>query len=149
MVKNVMTLLNLTIMKLLDRLFLYGLLCLLITSVSCDDEEDLNLNLTEVSNLLAPEDNAYIELKPSQNISVSFQWDQARAEDGSLVLYDVVFDHIDGDFSTPFYVTVSDGKGVDNKLTLSHADLNNIATIGGADFFEKKQFKWSVRASKG
>ena len=149
MVKMSLTLLNPMKMKLLNRLFLYGLLSLLITSVACDDDEDLNLNLTEVSNLLAPEDNAHIQLKPSQNMSVSFQWDQARAEDGSLVLYDVVFDQVDGDFTNPFYVSLSDGKGVENKLTLSHADLNNIATIGGADFFEKKQFKWSVRASKG
>lgn len=149
MVKMSLTLLNPMKMNLLNRLFLYGLLSLLITSVACDDDEDLNLNLTEVSNLLAPEDNAHILLNPSQNMSVSFQWDQARAEDGSLVLYDVVFDQVDGDFTNPFYVSLSDGKGVENKLTLSHADLNNIASIGGADFFETKQFKWSVRASKG
>ena len=136
-------------MKHLNRVFFYGLLCLMITSVACDDEEDLNLNLVEVTNLLAPEDNASVVLKPSQGGTVAFQWDQARAEDGSLVLYDVVFDEADGDFSSPFYVTPSDGKGVENKLTLTHADLNNIASLGGADFFEKKQFKWSVRAAKG
>jgi starch-binding outer membrane protein SusE/F len=117
--------------------------------IGCDDEQDLNLNLTEVKNLLAPEDNITVELKPSQNLSMLFQWDQARAEDGSLVLYEVVFDHEDGDFSSPFYTTVSDGKGVENKLTLTHANLNTIATMGGADFFEKKKFKWTVLASKG
>ncbi|WP_276374331.1 SusE domain-containing protein [Chryseolinea sp. H1M3-3] len=136
-------------MKYLQNLFFYSSLCLLITIIGCDDEEDLNLNLTEVQNLLAPEDNVSIALKPSQNISTDFQWDRARAEDGSLVLYEVVFDQVDGDFSAPFYSTLSNGKGVENKLTLSHADLNSIASMGGADFFEKKKFKWTVLASKG
>jgi starch-binding outer membrane protein SusE/F len=136
-------------MKYLQNLICYSLLCLLMTIIGCDDEEDLNLNLTEVQNLLAPEDNASIALKPSQNLSIDFQWDQARAEDGSLVLYEVVFDQVEGDFSAPFYSTLSNGKGVENKLTLSHADLNSIASMGGADFFEKKKFKWTVLASKG
>lgn len=141
--------LNLNPMKYLHNLIFYSLLCLLMTTIGCDDEEDLNLNLTEVQNLLAPEDNASIALKPSQNLSIDFQWDQARAEDGSLVLYEVVFDQVEGDFSVPFYSTLSNGKGVENKLTLSHADLNSIASMGGADFFEKKKFKWTVLASKG
>jgi hypothetical protein len=136
-------------MKYLQNLIFYSLLCLLVTTIGCDDEEDLNLNLTEVNNLLAPEDNVSILLKPSQEISMDFQWDRARAEDGSLVLYEVVFDQIDGDFSAPFYSSLSNGKGVENKLTLTHANLNTIASMGGAEFFEKKKFKWTVLASKG
>ena len=111
--------------------------CLLLASsaafVGCDDEKDLNLNLTEVKNLLAPEDNASIVLKPAQGASLIFQWDQARAEDGSLVLYEVVFDQESGDFSAPFYTVMSNGKGVENKLTLTHSDLNQIAKMGGAE----------------
>src|SRR5688500_1106662 len=141
--------LNLNPMKYLQHRIFYSLLCLLIAVAWCDDEEDLNLNLTEVKNLLAPEDNASIALKPSQNLSIDFQWDQARAEDGSLVLYEVVFDQVEGDFSAPFYSTLSNGKGVENKLTLSDADLNSIASMGGADFFEKKKYKSTVLASKG
>jgi hypothetical protein len=136
-------------MKYFQHLIFYSLLCLLITTIGCDDEEDLNLNLTEVKNLLAPEDNTSIILKPSQDVSVDFQWDQAGAEDSSLVLYEVVFDQLDGDFSSPFYSTLSNGKGVENKLTLSHGNLNTIASMGGANFFEKKKFKWTVLASKG
>jgi hypothetical protein len=115
----------------------------------CNDEKDLNLNLSEVKTLLAPQDNLSVALKPAQGLSVTFQWDQAHAEDGSLVLYEIAFDQQDGDFSAPFYITVSDGKGVQNELTLTHSDLNKIATMGGADFFEKKKFKWTVLASKG
>ncbi|HYG19397.1 MAG TPA: SusE domain-containing protein [Ohtaekwangia sp.] len=115
----------------------------------CDDEKDLNLNLVEVKTLIAPEDNTSIALQLVQNPTVVFQWDQARAEDGSLVLYEIAFDQEGGDFSSPFYVAVSDGKGVENKMTMSHVDLNRIAMLGGADFFERKKFRWTVRAAKG
>jgi hypothetical protein len=90
-----------------------------------------------------------VTLDPAQNMSIEFQWDQARAEDGSLVLYEVAFDQVGGDFSDPFYTTVSNGKGIENRLTLTHSELNKIAGLGGADFFEKKQFIWTVMASKG
>jgi hypothetical protein len=115
----------------------------------CDDEKELDLNLTEVKTLFTPEDNISIQLKPAQSFSHIFEWSPAHAEDGSLVLYEVAFDQEGGDFTSPFYTTTSNGKGVDTKLTLTHADLNKIATLGGADFFEKKKFKWTVLASKG
>jgi starch-binding outer membrane protein SusE/F len=127
--------------------------CILLAMVTlfagCDDEKDLNLNLTEVKTLFTPEDNLSIKLKPAQSFSHIFEWSQAHAEDGSLVLYEVAFDFEDGDFSEPFYTTVSNGKGVETKLTLTHAELNKIAQLGGSDFFEKKKFKWTVLASKG
>jgi starch-binding outer membrane protein SusE/F len=125
------------------------LLGMLIGVQACKDETDLNLNLTEVKTLYTPDDNRSIVLKPAQNFIEVFQWDQARAEDGSLVIYEVAFDQEDGDFSNPFYAVVSDGRGVETKLTLSHADLNQIAAMGGSAFFEKRKFKWTVLASKG
>lgn len=128
--------------------FSLAFLCGLLFS-ACDQEEELNLNLTEVPTLLAPADQASITLQPAQSRTVDFQWEQARAEDGSLVLYEVVFDQEGGDFSAPFHTTLSNGKGVENGLSLSHADLNKIADLGGADFFEKKKFQWTVRAAKG
>jgi starch-binding outer membrane protein SusE/F len=125
------------------------LLISFLTLIGCNDEKELNLNLSEVKTLYAPEDNVSIALDPKLNPSVSFQWDQAYAEDGSLVLYEIAFDQADGNFSSPFYKTVSDGKGVKNELTLTHSQLNQIAKMGGADFLEKKKFKWTVLASKG
>lgn len=132
-------------------------LCLLfvfvasILFVQCDkDERDINLNLSEVTNIFTPVDGRSIQVKPTNSSTIeTFEWEQSRAEDGSLVLYEVAFDQESGDFSQPFYKVVSDGKGVNNKLSLSYGDLNNIAKLGGAKFFEKKKFKWTVYASKG
>jgi starch-binding outer membrane protein SusE/F len=135
-------------MKYSNNVFLVvSALCLLF--FSCTQEEDLNLNLTEVKSLLSPADQLSVTLKPAQSLTVDFQWEQARAEDGSLVLYEVLFDQEGGDFSAPFYTTVSNGKGVENRLSLTHSELNKIASLGGADFFEKKKFQWTVRAAKG
>src|SRR5687767_6528783 len=95
--------------------------CTLLTMVmffaGCTDEKELNLNLTEVKTLFTPEDNISIALDPTQGFSHIFEWSQARAEDGSLVMYEVAFDLENGDFSKPFYITPSNGKGVDAKLT--------------------------------
>lgn len=124
------------------------LISLLFTKCS-KDERDINMNLTEVTNLFTPVDNESILLKPASGQTVVFEWEQAKAADGSLVLYEVAFDQENGDFSQPFYKVVSDNKGVNNRLTLTHGDLNRIAELGGSAFFEKKKFKWTVLASKG
>lgn len=128
--------------------FFFLLVCLLFNHCK-KDTRDIDLNLTAVPTLFAPDDNAYIKLDPVANPAHVFQWDQARAADGSLVLYEVAFDQVGGDFSKPFYTKVSDGGGVQNQLTLTDGDLSKIAALGGAAFFERKQFIWTVLASKG
>jgi starch-binding outer membrane protein SusE/F len=113
------------------------------------DTRDINLNLTEVKNLFAPADGKYVKLRPAANLTETFEWEQGKAEDGALVLYEVAFDQENGDFSRPFYTVTSDNRGVQNKLTMTHGDLNRLASLGGADFFQRKKFRWTVLASKG
>lgn len=122
---------------------------LLLFAGCAKDERDINLNLTGVPGLFTPADNKFIKLKPAANLTETFEWDQAKAEDGSLVLYEVAFDQENGDFSSPFYTVVSDNRGVNNKLTLSHGDLSRIASLGGSAFFQRKKFRWTVLSSKG
>jgi hypothetical protein len=122
----------------------------MIAFVACKkNERSINLNVSEVPGLFTPADNKYIKLNPAAGLTESFEWDQAKAEDGSLVLYEVAFDQATGDFSAPFYTVVSDNRGVNNKLTLTHGDLSKIAKLGGSAFFERKKFKWTVLSSKG
>jgi hypothetical protein len=122
----------------------------LFTLTSCDkDERDINMNISEVTTFYAPNDNLYVKLDPASSGSVGFEWDQAKAEDGSLVMYEVAFDKESGDFTNPVYKLNSDGNGVQNRLTLSHKDLNRIANIAGIKSLEKGKLKWTVLASKG
>ena len=115
----------------------------------CKKDYKLNSNIEPVSKLSAPVDAKYIKLQPATSASVSFEWEQARAEDGSLVLYEVVFDKEAGDFSDPVATIASDGGGVQNKLTLSHKDLNSIAGKAGIEALGTGKLKWSVKAAKG
>lgn len=121
---------------------------LILTGCGKDDHE-LNTNLQPVSRLNAPVADKYIKLQPATSATVSFEWDQARAEDGSLVLYEVVIDKDGGDFSNPIAKITSDGGGVQNKLTLSHKDLNSIAGKAGIAALATGKLKWTVNASKG
>jgi hypothetical protein len=122
---------------------------LLLPGACKKDTRSVDLNVTAVSALYTPVDSLYIKLDPRANPSQTFQWEQAKAEDGSLVLYEVAFDQVGGDFSKPFYTVVSDGKGVQNMLTLPHSELSKIAGLGGADFRQRKKFIWTVYSSKG
>lgn len=116
---------------------------------ACKKDYKLNSNIQPVSKLSAPVDDKYIKLQPATSASVSFEWEQARAEDGSLVLYEVVFDKETGDFTDPIATIASDGGGVQNKLSLSHKELNSIAGKAGIAALATGKLKWSVKAAKG
>src|SRR5690554_2876120 len=96
---------------------------------ACQKNKSLgNTNVTPVDNLFFPEDGAFVQLAQG---TVTFEWEQARAEDNGLVMYEVLFDVESGDFSNPLYSTPSDGNGVQRRLTLSHGEVNRIATLAG------------------
>ena len=126
------------------------LMFLLLILAGCDkNDRDINMNITEVNAFYAPNDNLFVKLEPATAASVGFEWEQAKAEDGSLVMYEVAFAKEDGDFTSPVYKMASDGNGVQNKLTLSHKDLNRIANFAGIQSLERGKLKWTVLASKG
>ena len=113
------------------------------------DDKALDDTITPVSNYISPSDNSFYRLDPPSNAAVTFEWSQARAADGTLVLYEVVFDKDGGDFSKPVYTTVSGTNGLDTKLVLSHGDLNKIANLAGIASQSQGKLKWMVNASKG
>lgn len=115
---------------------------------ACKKEKEVNTNVAPVTTLYGPDNNKYIKLDPKAGTQV-FEWQQAHAEDGGLVLYEVVFDKETGDFSNPLYSMVSDEKGQRTKLTLSDAELNKIANKAGIASLAKGKLKWTVWASKG
>jgi len=113
------------------------------------DDKALDDTITPVSNYISPADNISIKLDPPSNAAVTFEWSQARAADGTLVLYEVLFDKDGGDFSKPVYSTTSGTNGLDTKLVLSHGDLNKIANLAGIASQSQGKLKWTVNASKG
>jgi hypothetical protein len=113
------------------------------------DDKALDDTISPVSNYISPADNSFFRLDPPSNAAVTFEWSQARAADGTLVLYEVLFDKDGGDFSKPVYSTVSGTNGLDTKLVLSHGDLNKIANLAGIASQSQGKLKWMVNASKG
>ncbi|PIF05790.1 MAG: hypothetical protein CSA36_05170 [Draconibacterium sp.] len=127
---------------------LFILLFALVTITGCKDDDSLTIaKVSKVDALYAPEDNRFINLQGQG--SVIFEWQAAKASDNGIVLYDVAFDKESGDLSNPIYVIASDGKGLQNKLTLSFTQLNKIATLAGIEPENIGKLKWAIWSSKG
>lgn len=117
-------------------------------AVSCSDDDTLsNTSVSSVNALYAPEDGKFFNLGAQS--SALFEWEASKAEDNGVVLYDVVFDTEEGDFSNPVYVMPSDGKGFQRTLNLPFTELNRIAGMAGIPSESIGKLKWTVYASKG
>lgn len=134
--------------QIFQQISFWGLLLLVFSG--CDKNDNLdNTNVTAVDNIFSPANDYFVKLKPATSASVVFEWEQAKAEDGGLVLYEIAFDEEGGDFSQPVYKIVSDNGGIYNKATLSHKVLNSIANLGGIPSLGTGKLIWTVFSSKG
>lgn len=133
--------------KIYGNLFLLAIVVLTLIT-GCQDDEGLDhTKVTPVGSLYAPDDNAHLFLEGSS--SAVFEWEAAKAEDNGVVLYEVVFDTEDGDFSDPIYKIPSDGNGLQRTLTFPFADLNRVAGMAGIERGGVGKLKWTVHSSKG
>ncbi len=113
------------------------------------DGEVRDLQVTAVQSIYEPADAKSVVLQSSSSASLYFEWEPSLAEDGGAVLYEVVFDKTDGDFSDPLAIIASDNNGAMNHATISHKTLNQIAASAGVESAETGILKWTVYASKG
>jgi hypothetical protein len=126
------------------------MLLVVIAASSCKkDNRPLDLTLTPVGTLATPNDNADVKLDPTSSANILFKWDAASTADGGLILYEIAFDKEGGDFSKPVYKVVSDGGGVKTEITITHKDLNKIASSAGIASSSTGKLKWTIIASKG
>ncbi|MCL1932198.1 MAG: SusE domain-containing protein [Candidatus Azobacteroides sp.] len=118
--------------------------------VACsNDGEVRELNVSAVKTLYEPEDGKAIVLQASASATVLFSWEPALAEDGGMVLYEIAFDKIGGDFSDPVFMTAADKNGGVASATITHKQLNQIAAMMGIGSAETGTFQWTVFSSKG
>jgi hypothetical protein len=127
----------------------FAILGMVVFSACTKKETELNTSLAPVQSLYAPADGLFVKLQPATSASVQFEWDAARAQDGTYIQYELAFDKEDGDFSQPIYKIASDGNGAMNTLTLSHKVLNKIANMAGIAALETGTLKWTVLSIKG
>jgi starch-binding outer membrane protein SusE/F len=130
---------------------IYSKLLIVICAIflgSCDNDETMShTNVSAVNALYSPANNKFYDLGAQS--SAIFEWEAAKAEDNGAVLYDVVFDRENGDFSKPVYVVSSDGNGFQNSLNISFTELNKIAGMAGIESESIGKLKWTVYSSKG
>lgn len=124
-----------------------GVLTVLVSIFSCQEDTELHTEVTPVNSLYAPENNAYMNLGAQS--SAVFEWEAAKAADNGVVLYEVVFDIESGDFSDPLYLLSADGRGLQRRLTLPFSELNKIAQMAGIQPEGVGKLQWSVQSSKG
>jgi len=123
---------------------------LLLAFMGCNKDKNLDHTaVTAVKQIFTPQDNLFVKLQPATSASVVFEWEQAKAEDGGLVLYEIAFDKEGGDFSAPVYKMVTDNGGVFNKATVTHKTLNMVANLAGIPSLGTGKLKWTVFSSKG
>lgn len=115
-------------------------------ATSCSDDK-LLFSLTEVNDLFEPTDQKAIVLKPVP--SVFFTWEACDPEKSGTVVYYLVIDRADGDFSNPLYKVLSESNGTRNFALVSHTRLDNIAKMAGAVKGADCLLKWTVLSKKG
>lgn len=123
----------------------YFLLSLTVLFTACGEDYDLNTGFTVPTTLKGPE-SVKLDLSSADNIV--FSWEGGGANDGGIVLYQILFDKESGDFSEPLLKQQSDLGGL-TKRTLSPVELNKMARLAGLKTGETGSFKWTVTASRG
>lgn len=138
-------------MKTIAKLTILASLVFVFAFAGCNkDEENLkNLYVTPVKQLYEPSNGKQVVLQPAPGASQYFEWEHAKAEDGGMVLYEIVFDKEGGDFSQPVYRATSDNNGGYNYATITHKQLNKIAALAGIGSAETGKLLWTVFSSKG
>jgi len=131
-------------MKSILKFAIVALSAILLLPSCKKDSHPLNTNVSPVSSLTAPNDQASFDLKAGGG-NVQFQW--AAVNSTNPVLYEVLFDKADGDFSHPIYKALSDGKGVQNQATISQDTLNQVAKAAGIAQLSSGTLKWTVMVS--
>lgn len=111
----------------------------------CEDEYSYSAEFTVPQTLISPVP-VQLDLTSTQN--VVFSWKGGGAADGGILLYEVLFDKEDGDFSAPIYKTPSD-LGAEPQLTMTHVMLNKLARLSGIKTGQTGTLKWTVKASRG
>ncbi|MGI6243398.1 MAG: SusE domain-containing protein [Prevotella sp.] len=123
--------------------FILGLLVLLFAC--CEDDYNFDPNFTAPTELTSPKS---VKIDVSSTIPLTFSWSGGGAADGGIVLYKVLFDKADGDFTNPIAEMKGD-LGAEPQLTITQSELNTIARKSGIKPDETGVLKWTVIASKG
>ncbi|MDR0891546.1 MAG: SusE domain-containing protein [Mediterranea sp.] len=122
---------------------IYALLLLALTG--CQKDYKLNSSFSVPTQLNSP---APVQLDVTSTNLITLSWTGGGADDGGIVLYNVLFDKQGGDFSNPLATMKSDQGGLP-QLSLTQAALNTLARNAGIHPDETGTLQWTVTAARG
>lgn len=125
-----------------------GLLALFANLLTgCQDENNPVEVSVFVKSLTQPVDNERIELYSVE--SLLFEWAEAEPVTNATVIYELLLDKADGNFTNPLKVITALNEGREPNVSLTKSELNNIAGLAGAGQGEPITLQWAVRAKNG
>ncbi len=124
-------------------LILAGVLALLLMP-SCRKSANVAGPLVKPASVLFPRADYEVDL--AKGLDVLFDWETSAT---GTVVYQVLFDKADGDFSKPVYVLSSDNNGFKPSLTLPATTLTVIAKLAGCTPGIPAPVRWTVRTYQG
>lgn len=133
----------------LNKILVLLLVCFVMASCGTEDMKFKNANVTPVEKLYEPDNGKTITLSSAAGASLYFSWEPAKTEDSGAALYEIVFDKVGGDFSSPLYTITADRNGFSTGASITHIQLNTIGKLNGAEQGEQTKVIWSVRSSRG
>ncbi|MFC5684035.1 SusE domain-containing protein [Flavobacterium sp. MAHUQ-51] len=128
---------------------LFNFVAILLLMGCGNDEYALKVGFEAPKELITPINNEFIVVNLESNTNTLFQWAKSSSQYGGVVLYEVVFDKVNGDFSNPIATMMSSGGGGNNYLSLTPKQLVNLAKTAGIGIDSEGQIKWKVYASQG
>lgn len=111
--------------------------------VSCQEKETYS-ELIPSDRLYLPRDNYPVELSRGQN--VIFEW---KSSEQGMVVYQLLLDTENGDFSSPLYVVTSANNGVSPNVEVSNSVMRSVVDKTGALPGELINIRWTVKVFKG
>lgn len=128
---------------------LMSLIATLLILAGCSESYELQTGFDAPQALVSPTENQLIAIDLENGTTTRFEWEKSNSHHGGVVLYEVVFDKGNGDFSAPIFKTVSNGGGGDNWLSLTPKQLIALAKLANIGVDSEGVVKWKVIASQG
>jgi hypothetical protein len=128
---------------------LMSLIAILLILAGCSESYELQTGFDAPESLVSPTQNQLIAIDLENGTTTKFEWTKSDSHYGGVVLYEVVFDKENGDFTTPIFKTVSNGGGGDAWLSLTPKQLIALAKLANIGVDSEGVVKWKVIASQG
>ncbi|RZJ55746.1 MAG: hypothetical protein EOO44_02080 [Flavobacterium sp.] len=128
---------------------LMSLIAIVLLLAGCSDSYELQTGFDAPQSLVSPTENQLIAIDLENGTTTKFEWEKSNSYYGGVVLYEVVFDKENGDFTNPIFKTVSNGGGGDTWLSMTPKQLIALAKLAGIGVDSEGTIKWKVIASQG